>query len=75
MAGQTLRLAEERTPDSATAKIREIINERQKVAEKKTGGKTQEKVKSDIKKSLEEKINKTKIKKYNWDNFVKSIIC
>jgi len=74
-AGQTLRLTVERTPDSATAKIREIVKEREKVVEKKLKGKTADKTKSEIKKGLQDKITKAKPSKYDWNAFVDSITC
>jgi len=74
-AGQTLRLLAEREPDSATAKIREVILERKNAIEKKLKGITSEKVKSKMKDSLKKKIAKTKTSKYTWNNLVEEIVC
>lgn len=75
VAGQTLRLSAERTPDSASAKIQEIAKEREKVAQKALQGKTAGKAQAEIKKSLQEGIRKSKPGKYSWAAFTESIKC
>lgn len=74
-AGQTLRLTRERTPDSATAKIKEVISEREKSAERKLKGKTSSGIKNDFKNNIKEKIIKSRPTKYDWNNFIDSIKC
>ena len=74
-AAQTLRLSAERTPDSATAKIKEIAKTREMVVEKKLKGRNPEKIKSTLKDSLKKKMAKTKPNKYDWNKFVDSITC
>ena len=76
-AGQTLRLIRERTPDSATAMIKDVQNVREEVAKKRRRGRTKTQEKSKIKKSLDKKIEqgKKKISKYSWDNLLKEIAC
>jgi hypothetical protein len=75
VAGQTLRLAAERTPDSATAKIREIQKVREEIANKKMGGKTAGKLKEELKQGLKEKIAKTKATIKDWNAFLDEIKC
>jgi len=75
VAGQTLRLSAERTPDSATAKIKEIQKERQKAVEKKLKGKDTTKVKAEIKRSLKEKMDKSKPNKYDLASLLDKIVC
>jgi len=72
-AGQTLRLLAEKDPNSPVAKIQEIERIRENVAEKKLKGKKPEVVKSEIKNSLKEKINKSKPSKYTWEKFIDEI--
>jgi len=74
-AGQTLRLLAEREPDSATAKIREVALERTAVAEKKMKGLKPDKIKSEIKKGITEKVAKAKVNKYDWKNLISEIQC
>jgi len=74
-SGQTMRLAAEREPDSATAKIREIAKERETVAEKKLRGRNKTQVESEIKKGLTEKIKSQKPTKASWEKFLEEIKC
>ena len=75
VAGQTLRLLAEKDPNSAIIKIQEIMKERQMSAEKKLLGKTPEKVKTEIKESLKEKVKKNKPSKKSWERFIDEITC
>jgi len=74
-AAQTLRLTQEIEPDSATARIREIIKERKTVAEKRLFGRTETQEKNNIRKDLENKISKTKPGKYSWTSLIEEITC
>ena len=74
-AGQTLRLLAEREPDSATAKIRELALERTAVAEKKLKGLKPDKIKSEIKAGIKQKVAKVKANKYDWKNLISEIQC
>jgi hypothetical protein len=74
-AASATSLSKMRTPDSATAKIKEVIKARENVAVKKMLGKSTEKMKSKLKTKLKEKIEKNKVNKYSWDSFVESIKC
>jgi len=73
VAGQTLRLTAERTPDSAVAKIKEVAKIRETEAKKKAKGKSLDKIEAEIKKSLKEKIAKKS--KLDWQIFVDNITC
>ena len=76
-AGQTLRLIAEREPDSATARIQEIVRERTKATEVKLRGQSAKKVKSGMKVDLDSKIAKAKAKptKYAWTTLIDEITC
>lgn len=74
-AGQTLRLAGERTPDSAVAKVKELQTVREKVAERKMEGKSANEAKIELKKQLVEKVKKAKTSKYDWNSFISEIAC
>jgi len=75
VAAQTLRLAAERTPDSAVTRIREVAKVREKATEKKLKGKKPSAVKAEMAKGLKEKIKQKKPTKYDWNNFIESIKC
>jgi hypothetical protein len=72
-AAQELRLAAEREPDSATAKLREIRIARQTKAKLKDEAKAKAKLKSEAKTETE-KINLSK-EELGWDNFLREITC
>lgn len=74
-AAQTLRLAAERDPDSATAKMLEIRKAREKTAEKKRLGKSEKEVKASMKGSMEAKIAKKKPTKKSWERLLDEITC
>jgi hypothetical protein len=70
-AAQELRLAAERIPDSATAKIQEIKKAREaKISEI-------EKKKTNLKRSLKEEMNKINLSKeeLSWNRFLEKITC
>jgi hypothetical protein len=71
VAGQTLRLASERTQDSATNAINELRRFKEERAKKR--GKTAEKTKKDLKKEIE-KINLPK-EDLSWNRFLDTIKC
>ena len=69
---QELRLLAERSSDSPVTIIRDIMNEKAKTFERKTG--------KDVKKEIKKEVEKIKkeIKapdKYDWSRFLESIIC
>ena len=74
-SASAVSLSRMRTPDSATAKIREVNKELQRVAERNLGGKTAEKIKGDIKKTLADKIAKAKPSKYDLMSLLDQIKC
>lgn len=74
-AGSKLALSGVSDPESATAKIREVMKEKEVNAEKKLKGKTPENAKAEIKKSLTEKIAKEKPSKYDLMTLLESIKC
>lgn len=73
-AAQELRLAAERTPDSATAKLAEI----KKAKLESVGGEEKAtKIKKDFVSKAQREINKMNLSKedLNWDNFLDGIVC
>jgi hypothetical protein len=70
-AAQTMRLAAERTPDSATAKINELRRFKEEQAKKR--GKSVEKAKKQIKEEVE-KISIPK-EELSWNKFLDTIKC
>lgn len=72
VAGQTLRLAAERTPDSATAKLQEIKKAREAKAEKQISKEVQKTAKSI--KTETQKVHLTK-EELSWDKFLAEIQC
>ncbi len=74
-AGSKLSLSGINNPNSATAQIRSVARAREIVAEKKMRGSSPESIKTKMKKSLQEKISKSKPSKYSWNSFVDSITC
>lgn len=70
-----LSLSRIRTPDSATAKIRELNKLKEQKTEKAQGGKKPEVIKKQIRKSLEKAIEKAKPSKKDWASFLESIKC
>lgn len=75
LSAQTLRLAGERTPDSAVAKIQELQATRERVAQRKMEGKSPDEARLELKKQLVEKVKKAKTSKYNWQAFLDEIKC
>lgn len=73
-AAQELRLAAERTPDSATARLADIKRAREQAATAKSG-KTIKQVTADTIKDIKKEITKTAPKKLDWAGFIKSIQC
>lgn len=73
-AAQELRLAAERTPDSATQKLAEI---KQAKLEKAGGEEKVTKTKQDIVKKAQKEMNKINLSKeeLSWDRFIKDIAC
>lgn len=70
-----LSLSRIRTPDSATAKIRELNKLRAEKAERALKGKTPAKAKAEVKKSLDEAVKKTKPTKKSWLALIEEIKC
>jgi hypothetical protein len=68
-------LSRMRTPDSASAKIKEVHRELEKAAEKKLKGRTPDKVKAEIKKGITEKIARSKPNKYDLMKLLDMIVC
>jgi len=73
-AAQTLRLVQERDPDSVIKQIKEIQKARKEGAELNKKGGGQEKVEADIKKQAKASIKKVN-KKYDWNNLIDEITC
>jgi len=73
VAAQTLRLAAEREPDSATAKFQEL----KKAREEKTHLKDINKTKKELTKKYETETKKVNLPKeeLSWNRFLESIIC
>ena len=74
-AAQTLSFTRGRDPDTATAKIQEVIKTRESSTEKKLSGKKPTKVKEEIKNSVKEKVMKSKPSKHDWAAFIREIKC
>uniref|UniRef100_A0A6M3Y769 Uncharacterized protein n=1 Tax=viral metagenome TaxID=1070528 RepID=A0A6M3Y769_9ZZZZ len=74
-AAQTLRLSAERTPDSATAKIKEVMKAREEAVAKKFKNTTPEQAKGKIKNAAKEKIKKSNPNKYDIMNLIDKIVC
>jgi hypothetical protein len=72
--GQRLRMLAERNPDSPVSMMKDVIKEKQKALEKKTGKSTSENVKEETAK-LKESIDKAKPDKMDWRAFIESIKC
>lgn len=72
VAGQTLRLAAERTPDSATAKFQEIKKARLEKSQKITSPEVKQVIKSA--KTETEKVNLSK-EDLQWERFLQDITC
>ena len=70
--GQRIRVLAERNPDSAVTKIREVIEARRRIVEKRKGYNVDKEVKK-----LKEEVNKEvkKITKGDWLSFIDSIEC
>lgn len=73
-AAQQLRIAAERDPDSATAKLSELKEARQKVFEERSK-KTLKQAKKEEVANLKEKVKKSKPTKETWNSFIDSIQC
>jgi len=74
-AGQTMRLIQERDPDSATAQIKEIQKALKEASKVKMKGKTATEIKEELNKAFQDKLDKTKITKEEFDSFINDIIC
>jgi len=75
IAGQTLRLTAEREKESAVRKIQEIIKAREEGLKKKLKFKKPEKLKTEVRKSLDKSIKKAKPTKHSWIALIDEIKC
>jgi hypothetical protein len=73
--GQELNILAGMDPNSPVKIMKDIVEIRERVTARKLGERTEAKVKSEIKKSLKDKIAKAKPNKYSWSTFLEEIKC
>ncbi len=72
--GQRIRLLAERVDNSPVGKMKEVVENRRKYIEEKTGKKESELTREELKK-IKEEMRKSKPTKDAWIEFVNSIVC
>lgn len=75
VAAQTLRLTQERTPESPVRAIKDLEKVRQESLDRKLKVTSQEKVQKNLRSSLDKKIKTTKPSKFSWEQLINDIIC
>jgi len=72
--GQRIRMLAERNPDSAVAKIQEVVKAREDAALRRTKSKDLTQAKKKVSEQIKKEISKTNTKQ-SWASFVESIKC
>jgi hypothetical protein len=73
--GQRIKMLDENKPDDAVSSMKKVVQERQKVADKKLKNTTEAKEKVKIEKETKAKVEKYKPSKYDWSKLVDEIAC